>query len=113
MLNEPYFSLVPKVPCEKKDAGVGTCVDLNGDSKPDTNLCKDNGSSLNGQISQHIPASPDGKISVTYAHEWPALDVILEKRNDISGLLEPATGKENVEKDCSQPLGKHLIKHPV
>ena len=104
--------LVKIVPCEKNDTPRGLepkiCVDLNGDGKPDDNFCPINGSSRSIQ-SMRSDISDSGKdIFTSYSHDWPALDVILEKGTDINSLADLETQTLRSSNDfCGRPMGKN------
>ncbi|KAM7534297.1 hypothetical protein Aperf_G00000114347 [Anoplocephala perfoliata] len=102
--------LVKQVPCGKRPNLVGQessiCVDLNGDGIPDENFCSRNGSSHN--LSPLHPGSGESSgqpMSISYSHDWPALDVILEKGNEVNRATELEAQNGNLASEhCKQPL---------
>ncbi|VDO02113.1 unnamed protein product [Rodentolepis nana] len=102
---------IKQVPCKRPRNRVGhnsdICVDLNGDEIPDDNFCSRNGSSFNLspiQPGMHEPSEP---MSISYSHDWPALDIILEKGNELSGLVDlDSRNGDSTGENCGSPLGK-------
>lgn len=112
MLQEAIFFLpVKQVPCETKrypeGHGAGICVDLNGDGTPDDSFCARNGSTSNNHSLHHGSSDTGERMSISYSHNWPALDVILEKGSEINGLMGIGTRSSGAWDDsCRRPMGK-------
>ncbi|KAL5103000.1 hypothetical protein TcWFU_009145 [Taenia crassiceps] len=90
-----YHECFKKVPCEVKDNpeghSLGICVDLTGDGRPDDSFCARNGSTPNNHSLHHGSRDARDRMFISYSHNWPALDVILEKGREINGIMEIGT----------------------
>ncbi|CDS41598.1 hypothetical protein EmuJ_000926400 [Echinococcus multilocularis] len=104
-----YHECFKQVLCETKDIpecyNSGICVDLNGDGTPDDNFCARNGFTLDNQSLRHCLRESGERMSTSYSHNWPALDVILEENSEIKGIMEVGTQNAGVKDDyCRKPM---------
>ncbi|VDK36291.1 unnamed protein product [Taenia asiatica] len=104
-----YHECFKQVSCETKGSPEGhksgICVDLNGDGTPDDSFCARNGSIQNNHSLHHGLSDSGERMSISYSHNWPALDVILEKGSEINGIME--IGKRNSgawDDSCRRPM---------
>ncbi|KAM3178720.1 hypothetical protein ACTXT7_001986 [Hymenolepis weldensis] len=102
---------IKQVPCKRQRNSNGhdsdICVDLNGDGTPDDNFCSRNGTSFNFSPVHPEMHEPREPMSISYSHDWPALDIILEKGKEISAMADlDARIGDSAGENCERPLGK-------
>ncbi|KAL5967641.1 hypothetical protein TSMEX_004610 [Taenia solium] len=110
-----YHECFKQVHCETKGSPEGhksgICVDLNGDGMPDDSFCARNGSIQSNHSLHHGLSDSGERMSISYSHNWPTLDVILEKGSEINGIMEIGTRNSGAWDDsCRRPMGNVLIK---
>lgn len=109
-----FFIVVPRAFNNDSRPSSDIYVDINGDGKPDKRLCPTKGSSLvddesasSTKLDANTVSSSSQAVTEGYAAAWPALDVILEKRNGVGGTLDVFNAKmERADGECPASLCK-------